>query len=253
MEFDSTINTGLFPRRNRSKLLEYTGEGDLPTHTRSDPNVWARDLIKLRTNKQNQIPFFYKESLRFMISKLGSLSYLNSETQVVDVKCVHAHPERTIAKLHQENNIILPIISINQDTSDNDDDRRRNSTSLVIDRHWSEDKKRAYRLISLAPRAVNINYGINIWAKYKNNLDQLSEQIRLIFNPHLTIRNPYTNEAMAYIESERDDSSTSVADGAERILRKSFDITLEAYIPTPKFLITSTGEIQEFKGEATIY
>jgi len=253
MEFDSTINTGLFPRRNRSKLLEYTGEGDLPTHTRSDPNVWARDLIKLRTNKQNQIPFFYKESLRFMISKLGSLSYLNSETQVVDVKCVHAHPERTIAKLHQENNIILPIISINQDTSDNDDDRRRNSTSLVIDQHWSEDKKRAYRLISLAPRAVNINYGINIWAKYKNNLDQLSEQIRLIFNPHLTIRNPYTNVAMAYIEAEADDSSTSVGDGAERVLRKSFDITLEAYIPNPKFLITSTGEIQEFKGEATIY
>ena len=238
---------------SRSKLLEYSASGDFPVYTPTNPNIWARDLIKLRTNKQNQIPFFYKESLRFMISKLGSLSYLNSETQVVDVKCVHAHPERTIAKLHQENNIILPIISINQDTSDNDDDRRRNSTSLVIDKYWSEEKKRAFRLISLTPRSVNISYGINIWAKYKNNLDQLTEQIRLIFNPHLTIKNPYTNVAMAYIETEADDSSTSVGDGDERILRKSFGVTLEAYIPNPQFLITSTGEIEEFKGEATIY
>jgi hypothetical protein len=43
---------------------------------------------------------------------LGNLAYIDSELNVVRVKCVHANPERTIAKLKQENNIILPIISI---------------------------------------------------------------------------------------------------------------------------------------------
>ena len=237
----------------RTKLHESAAAGTFPSFSSMDPYVWARNEIALRTTKVTQIPLFYKESLRFMISKLGTLAYLNSETKLVDVKCVHAHPERTIAKLHQENNIILPIISINQDTSDNDDLRRRNSPNLVMENYWSDIKKRAFRVISLAPRPVNISYGINIWSKYKSNLDQLTEQIRLLFNPHMVIENPYTNVAQAYIETESDASTLDVGDREERILRKTFDITLEAYIPNPQFLITSTGEIEEFDIESTIY
>jgi len=238
---------------SRSSVLESTASGAMPVFTSTDPYVWARNEIDLRTNKQNKIPFFYKESLRYILAKLGSLSYLNSETQIVNVKCVHANPERTIAKLHQENNIILPIISIDQETSDNDDTRRRNSPSLVLEKYWSDTKKRAFRLMSLAPRSVNISYGINVWAKYKNNLDQITEQIRLIFNPHLVIKNPYTNVASAFIESEADQSTLDVGDREERILRKTFGIVLEAYIPNPQFLLTSTGEIEEFNSETTIY
>ena len=225
----------------------------MPTFTSTDPYVWAREEIALRSKKQSNISLFYKESLRYLISKLGTLSYLNSEDKLVDVKCIHANPERTVAKLHQENNIILPIISINQDISDNDDKRRRNSPTLVLNKYWSEKKQRAFRLISLSPRAVNISYGINIWSKYKGNLDQLAEQIRLLFNPHLVIKNPYTNVASAFIELESDQSTLDVGDRQERVLKKSFTISLESYIPNPQFLITSTGEIREFKSESTIY
>ena len=225
----------------------------MPTFTSTDPYVWAREEIALRSKKQSNISLFYKESLRYLISKLGTLSYLNSEDKLVDVKCIHANPERTVAKLHQENDIILPIISINQDISDNDDKRRRNSPTLVLNKYWSEKKQRAFRLISLSPRAVNISYGINIWSKYKGNLDQLAEQIRLLFNPHLVIKNPYTNVASAFIEQESDQSTLDVGDRQERVLKKSFTISLESYIPNPQFLITSTGEIKEFKSESTIY
>ena len=225
----------------------------MPTFTSTDPYVWAREEIALRSKKQNNISLFYKESLRYLISKLGTLAYLNSEDKLVGVKCIHANPERTIAKLHQENNIILPILSINQDISDNDDKRRRNSPTLVLNKYWSEKKQRAFRLISLSPRAVNISYGINIWSKYKGNLDQLAEQIRLLFNPHLVIKNPYTNVASAFIELESDQSTLDVGDRQERVLKKSFTVSLESYIPNPQFLITSTGEIREFKSESTIY
>jgi len=236
-----------------SKVNEYTATGDFPSFSSIDPHVWARDVIALRTTKENKIPFFYKESLRYIISTLGTLSYLNAEDKVTNIKCIHANPERTIAKLHQENNIILPVISIDQESSDNDDTRRRNSPNLVVEKYWSEKKQRAFRVISLAPRPVNISYGINIWTKYKSNMDQIVEQVRLLFNPHLVIKNPYTNVASAFMESEADESTLDAGDREDRILRKSFTISLEAYIPNPQFLITSTGRIEEFNMDTTIY
>jgi hypothetical protein len=188
-----------------------------------------------------------------LISKLGNLGYLNADSQVTPIKCVHANPERTISKLKEETNIILPILSISQSNSANADNRRRNAPVLINETYWSDNKKRAYRLLSLAPRAVDMQYSINVWAKYKSNLDQIVEQIRLLFNPHLVIENPYTNVVQSYIQNEMDRSSVDVADRQERILRRSFDITVEGYIPNPKFLITSTGEIEEFNVDAEVF
>ena len=242
MTFDNNITenfaTGIFPSS---------------TETKFTASEWARDLIYERTTKVNNIPMFYREALRFMISKLGTLAYIDSETNLVDVKCVHANPERTIAKLKQENNIILPIISINQNSSSNADTRRRYSANIVAESFWSEEKKRGVRVISLAPRAVDIEYGINIWAKYKANLDQIIEQIRLLFNPHLVIKNSYTNVAQAFIEQESDNSTFETNDRQDRIIRRSFTVKLEGYIPNPRFLVTSTGELELFNTEATIY
>ena len=241
--------------REDSKLIETFGTGEI-THddtTGADPMVWAREKIFERTTRSNKIPLFYREALRYVISKLGTLAYLNSEVELIDVKCVHANPERTIGKLEEENNIILPIVSINQTQSENADTRRRGAPQIVNETLWSEKKQRAVRVISEAPAAVNITYGINVWAKYKANLDQIVEQIRLLFNPHMVVKNSYTNVALAYIKQESDDSVVETADREERVLRRSFSITLEAYIPNPKFLITNTGEIEELNMDSTIY
>ena len=214
---------------------------------------WARDKILERTTVANTIPLFYREVLQYFLSELGGLGYINSEGNFIKVACVHSNPERTIAKLKQENNIILPIISINQNLSKNADGRRRSDAQVVYESFWSEKKKRAFRVVSLSPRAVDIEYGINIWAKYKANLDQLVEQVRLLFNPAKTINTSQTTCALSFLEQETDNSSIDVGDREERLIRRSFVVTLEAWIPSPKFLITSTGEIEEFKADTTIY
>jgi hypothetical protein len=236
-----------------ANTTEATATGEFPSNRPEHWAVWARNKIAQRTQQKNNIPLFYRESLRFMISKLSTLKYINSENEVIGIKCVHANPERTIAKLKQENNIILPILSINQDISNNADPRRRTSTNVVSESWWSEDKKRSFRVLSLAPRALDIEYGINIWAKYKSNLDQIVEQVRLLFNPHLTVENSYTNVAMAFIDQETDNSTFETSDRQERVIRRTFRIKLEAYIPNPKFLVTSTGEIEEFNMDTTLY
>jgi hypothetical protein len=221
--------------------------------TGMDPMVWAREKIFERTTRSNKIPMFYREALRFVISKLGTLAYINSETDLIDVKCVHANPERTIGKLKEDNNIILPIVSINQNESANADSRRRGAPQIVSESLWSDQKKRAVRVISEAPRAVDIVYGINVWSKYKANMDQLCEQIRLLFNPHMVVKNSYTNTALAFIDTETDNSTVETSDRQDRIIRRTFNIKLEAYVPNPKFLITNTGEIQELNMDSTIY
>ena len=239
----------------RVNMLESFSTGDIPTtsSTYAEPYTWAKNQIALRSRDPQKIPFFYRESLRFMISRLGDLVYINSEDEVIPIKCVHANPERTIAKLKQENNIILPIVSINQNTSDNDEKRRRPETSLITNSWWSDKKQRAFRVVSLAPRAITVEYGINIWAKYKNNLDQIVEQIRLMFNPHLIVDTKYSNVAHAFLDMESDNSTVESSDRQDRVIRRTFKVKLEAYIPNSKFLITSTGEIEEFNSETTLY
>ena len=58
--------------------------------------------------KKSTLPLkVYKETLRSMIREFAQFGYINGDGAFTEVKCFHANPERTIAKLYQENNIIL--------------------------------------------------------------------------------------------------------------------------------------------------
>ena len=215
------------PSKFTTNLLVDTSSGSFPSFPRpQSPDVWARNRVVLKTKRSQKISFFYKDALRYLISTLGNLVYINSEEEVIPIQCVHANAERTIAKLKQENNIILPILSISQNSSDNDDQRRRSEPSIINESWWSDEKKRAFRVLSLAPRAVNIEYSINIWAKYKSNLDQIIEQIRLMFNPHFIVETKYSNTAHGFIMQESDNSTLDIGDRQDRVIRRSFTIKL---------------------------
>ena len=59
----------------------------------------------------------------------------------------------------------------------------------------------------------------------------------------------FSTLAKAYLESEEDVGSVTGADKEDRVLKKTLNIVLRTYIPSPKFLYTSTGVIEEFKIE----
>ena len=227
-----------------------------PTSATVTPGRQAKQIVlsKIMAAERNQgkISAVYKDTLRAMIRIFSELFYMNSENEIVPIKCTFGNPERTIAKLKQETNIILPIISVTQTTSEDDAKRRRTNYTLVQESWWDETKQRAYRIVSLAPRAVNIQYSINVWSKYKSNLDQITEQIRTKFFPGLNINTEYGDITSAFLTDELDDSSVDIGDKSDRILRKSFSVDVQTYIPTAKYLITSTGEIEKFTTEAVI-
>ena len=203
--------------------------------------------------KESNIPRIYKETLRAIIHLFNNLYILDSEEKIIKVKCMHGNPERVVAKLKQEDNIILPIVTVTQTTSDNDDNRRRYTPLLVHERYWDTKKERAYRLLSFMPRPVNINYNINFWCKYRADVDQLLEQARLNFNPDADINTPFSTRTKAYITGEEDNSQVSVGDTADRVVKKTLNVTVETYIPSPKFLVTSTGKIETFNVLAALY
>lgn len=191
----------------------------------------------------------YRHILKFLIEEFGKLSYLNSEHEVVNVKSIHANPERTVAKLTQETNIILPIISINQETTENATERLRYNALVMHETRFNTETQRAERIVSLPPRAIDVVYGINIWSKYKADIDQLAEQVRSIFHPAMPIHTIFSKRTKAFLMGEQNQSSFEVADREERLLRKQFIITVEAYIPSPRFLVTSSGKIEELHFE----
>jgi len=208
-------------------------------------------ILKMTSAKEN-ISFIYKESLRSMISCFSDIVYFTGEEKTSRVKVIHANPERAIAKLTQEDNIILPVISIAQTISRDDDKRSRHKSVLVHEKVWDSEKSRAYRVLSFSPRPVNIQYDINIWSKYKSDMDQIIEQIRLKFSPEMIVPTKYSTLAKAYLTEESDSGAVSAGDKEDRVIQKKIGVTLRTYIPSPKFLITATGKIEELKIEAYI-
>jgi hypothetical protein len=218
----------------------YTREGDV------------RKQIFLMTKNHHNISRTYRELLRGMVASFNDVGYLTDDNKFVEVKCLVGSPERAIAKMFQEDNIILPIISVVQTITTNDDDRRKNESLLVHEKYFDPLKQRAIRILSLAPRAVNILYQVNIWSKYRSDLDQILEQVRLKFNPEMQIPTPFSTLCKGYIDSEQDIGAVEVADKEDRVLKKQINITVRTYIPNPKFMLTSTGKIEQFKIDTTL-
>lgn len=206
-----------------------------------------KQIVKMtETRLLPRIDNVYKESLRQMIATFSNLYYIDGNGNRIKVNCSHGNAERIAGRLKNENNIVLPFITISEVDSSRDEKRERYSPLLLQDVYWDQDKRRATRVLSLAPRAVNISYEINIWCKYKADLDMLRSSIFSLFNPELVVPTNHSRETRAYLNKERSVGSVIASDTKDRVLQKTIDVTLQTYIPSPKFFFTNTGQIEEF-------
>jgi hypothetical protein len=226
------------------------GEGSLPPieDARSSNTLW-NNFIQEATDNATLSPFVYKQVIRSLISTFGMLHYLDGENKLIRVKSTHSAPERAVAKKFQENNIILPIITVHQLTAKSDEGRRRYDNVLIQSTEWNEDIQRAERVISRADVPVNITYSVNLWTKYMEDMDQISQNIRVKFNPSLKIVTPFTDNLKVFLRDESNSSTLVDGDREDRLLRKSFSIEAELYIPSPRFKVTSTGKIEKVVSE----
>jgi len=213
---------------------------------------YALNLLK-QMDKKTVIPTnIYKEIVRFLINQFNNSTYMNNEMETISVKCRYGNPERTIARLKEHDNAILPLLTISQNTIIESPERRKIASLLLNETIWNDEKQRAERVISYCDRPVTIQYNLNIWAKYMEDMDQLAQTVRLAFNPALTLHTNFSKDSQALLDSEVNNYSFALGDREDRILRKSLTISVETYIRSPKFKITSTGEIETVHVEADI-
>lgn len=232
-------------------VIETDVSSSTPVRGRQSLDI-IRSVLEASFNQQENISFIYRESLRAVKEMFSGLKYINADDGIINIKCIHGNPERTIAKLKQDNNIILPIISVVQTSSEEDENRRRPRQIVLNTKVWSESKQRAFRVFSLAPKAVNLLYDVNVWSKYKSDMDQISEQMHLKFHPSIRIVTSYNNLTQGFLVQETDQSSVDLGDKEDRVLRRSYSFKLQTYIPSPQFLLTSTGKIETFNTEVEL-
>lgn len=194
----------------------------------------------------------YKDTLRNLINIFGNVYYLDRNNNSVKVKCFHANQERAVARATFGDNVTLPVITISEDSTSNNDDRRRYTPLLIHSKYWHKRKNKALRFLSMAPRPIDIKYTINIWSKYKEDLDQIREFIFSLFNPDLEIRTKNSVITKAFLNNESETEQAQADDQQDRILKKSISITVETYVENPKFLYTSTGKIEKLNFELEI-
>jgi hypothetical protein len=186
----------------------------------------------------------YKEILRELKNIFGSLYYVDGSGNKINIKCTTALQERAIGKQKQENNLVLPFISINENGTINPDKRSAFSPLLVSEKLVDKKDNRIKRYLSLSPRPIDINYDINIWTKYASDMDQIRYSIFSIFNPSLVIKTKFSDFNQATITDESNLGSSTAQDGVDRVMQKTISIKVETYLPSPKFLYTNTGQIE---------
>lgn len=214
---------------------------------REKDSLYVRNqIVDLTTTKLLPvIDNVYKESLRSMLHIFGNLYYLDGNGNRIRVNCSHGNPERIAGRLKADNTLILPMITLVETQTDSDQGRMRYQ-NIISETEWDPDKRRATRILSLPPRPINITYEVNIWCKYKADMDMLRSSIFSLFSPDINIETQYSVHNKAFIQSEREVGSAIASDTGDRVLQKTISVTLETYIPSPKFFFTNTGEIKEF-------
>lgn len=204
---------------------------------------------KMQLDSKKSISYIYKDCLRFLLNKFGNMSYYDGKGDAIKIKCYHANPERAVGIIFKESTIVLPVVTVSENSTKSNEEKRRYESVLVNESYWHPKYQRAVRIVSLPPRPITISYSLNIWSFYKNDLDQVREMIFSMFNPDLNVtigENFYTK---IFIESEDDASELKVQDQEDRLLQKTINLTLETAVPAPKFLYTSTGKIEKVKFE----
>lgn len=204
---------------------------------------------KIDSDPSKHIHYLYKNTLRYLINKFSNINYMDGNNNSTRVKCYHANPERAIGIIFNEANVVLPVITISENSTAIFDKKQRYTPLLIDEKYWHPKLQRAIRIVSLPPRPVTISYSLNLWSFYKNDLDQLREILFSMFNPDLNISVNSNLILKVFIESEEDDSEVKVSDKEDRVLQKSINLTLETYMPAPKFLYTSTGKIEKLNFE----
>jgi hypothetical protein len=210
--------------------------------------LWTIDKIRqemqaLDATASFQKPDFYRAFTRKIKELFGNFQVLKGDDTLRNVEIIYANPERAIAKINEGKTTNLPLLSLQLEGVEVDLQRRRPMEALVEKKYWLSDKQRAIRYMALAPVAANLSFAVNVWGKYVEEVNQLTEQIMLMFRPNLPIEIRPDEAYQSYLVGVDESSNLQVGDKQDRIVKRVVRFSVESYIPSKVFKYTDTGEI----------
>ena len=188
---------------------------------------------------------FYRNYTKSLIDRLA-VDILDAQDSRIKVPVMYANPERAIAKVKEDRNLKLPLISVAIGDIEENIKARKPDLHLSHYKFFDVDKQRAFRVIKKASKAVSLQYQVTFWTKYTEDMNQIIEAIQMLFMPSLALPTPHEKENKAFLLDILDMSSVQASDKQDRTLRKRATIRVEGYIPGREYLYSNTGRIKEF-------
>jgi hypothetical protein len=210
------------------------------------------EIVALDSTAGFQKPDFHRDFTRRLKELFGEFQVLKGDETLRDVEIIFANPERAVAKIVEGKTTRLPLLSLQFDGLEIDTARRKPLEALVERKFWDPDKQRAVRYMALAPVAATLAYSINVWSKYIEEVNQLTEQIVLMFRPNLPVDIRPEEIYQAYLRDVSEMSNLQAGDRQDRIVKKAIRFEVQSYIPSKVFKFTNTGEIMTMNYEAYI-
>lgn len=195
---------------------------------------------------------FFREYTKAFLQAFNNLTFLNGEAEEVNVKTVYGAPERAVGKRNESGTLVLPVGSLLIDSLKPSEERQKYEPLINFETYFDTDAQRYQRIVSFAPKPVELSYTMSFYAKYMEDINQLSEKFELMFNPSLKIPVDFDTHAQSFIADRQEATSVLVGDREDRVLKRSFTVSIESYVPSQKYLITNTGKIKALKQEVSI-
>lgn len=211
-------------------------------------NVFAiKRQIFERENKNFRSLEFYRKTSRELLNIFSDAQIIGSDNEVQPVTVSYANYERAIAMLFKTRNLTLPQMTLAISDTVEDFERRKPNTDIEF---WTiRDKKsmRSTRVAAMSPKAVKVSYQLNLWARYVEDMNQLIEYVMNKFRPQLRVGTDFLTNAPAFITAVSDNSTLTVPDREDRIIKKTVTFEVETWMPTRKYMIQSNGAIREMR------
>lgn len=200
-----------------------------------------------RENKNFRSLEFYRKTSRELLNIFSDAQIIGSDNEIQPVTVSYANYERAIAMLFKTRNLTLPQMTLAISDTVEDFERRKPNTDIEF---WTiHDKKsmRYTRVAAMSPKAVKVSYQLNLWARYVEDMNQLIEYVMNKFRPQLRVGTDFLTNAPAFITAVSDNSTLTVPDREDRIIKKTVTFEVETWMPTRKYMIQSNGAIREMR------
>jgi len=200
-----------------------------------------------RENKNFRSLEFYRKTSRELLNIFSDAQIVGADNEIQSVDCNYANYERAIAMLFKTRNLTLPQMTIAISDTEEDLERRKPNTDIEFWTIHDKESMRYTRVAAMAPKAVKVSYQLHLWSRYVEDMNQLVEYVMGKFRPQLRVGTDFITNAPAFITDISDNSTLTVPDREDRIIKKTVTFQVETWMPTRQYMIQSNGALREMR------